>query len=172
MQDYASFLYVNEWRSDRFACKGCGMFLRFNNTEEPTAAPDNVGNPGANFVLGVDNTTFVGTLQRYASIDTSRPFLVLLSSNISWGNHPELSGSGTVMMLARPVVLVGQAGIKTSLDLGMKANKALLTARHSNVTFDNVILENLAYGDRASGQQLSGLSLVNTFNMWFFFFDR
>eukprot|EP00775_Hariotina_reticulata_P001812 gene1812-2145_t len=170
--DYASFMYLNNWQIDGFSCRGCGMFLRFNNTEDPTAAPDDVAHPGANYALGVDNNTFVGVLQRYASIDTPRPFLVFLAANISWGNHPELSEPGTSMVLARPVVLVGQAGIKTSLDLGMKVNKALLTKQHSNITFDNVILENLAYGDRASGQQLSGLSLVNTFNLWFFFWDR
>jgi hypothetical protein len=47
-----------------------------------------------------------------------------------------------------------------------------LAGQYANVTLDGVFVENMAYGDRQSGNQLSGLSLINTFNMWFFYWDR
>lgn len=147
------------------------MFLQFQGLEGPSTAA-NSSLLGTNYLLGVDNATFVPALFKYATISTIRPFFVLLASNVTWGQHPLMSQPGSSISIARPVVIAGQQGVTTSLDLCMGVNKVLLTSQHANLSADGVIWENLAYGDRQSGNQLSGLSLVNTFNQWFFFWDR
>jgi hypothetical protein len=182
LQDYVSYVYVNSYSTAGFSCRGCGLFLQFEGSTGPSEAPDDTLQ-STNYLLGVSNATFVPSLLKYAMIDTVRPLFVLLSTNVSWGQHPlmqlpqqqqQQGGAAATAALAvgRPLVLAGQQGIRTSVDLGMAANKVSLAGQHANITIDGVILENLAYGDRQSGNQLSGLSLINTFNLWFFYWDR
>jgi hypothetical protein len=175
MQDYVSYVYINSYSSAGFSCRGCGLFLQFQGAQGPSEAPDDTLQ-GTNYLLGVNNATFVPALLKYATIDTVRPLFVLLSSNISWGQHPLMQQSAAAnaaaLAVGRPLVLAGQQGKETYLDFGMAVNKVSLAGAHANVTLDGVIVENLAYGDRQSGNQLSGLSLINTFNMWFFYWDR
>jgi hypothetical protein len=76
------------------------------------------------------------------------------------------------MELNRPVVLVGQAGITTALDMGMVANAVHLTGRYSNLTMHGLRHENLAFGDKRSSERASGLSLINPFNYWIAFWQR
>ncbi|KAF8057640.1 HT1 [Scenedesmus sp. PABB004] len=162
--DYSSFAYVAALSSEGLACRGCGVFLEFGGAPPgPTASP-NGGAPGVNYALGVTQAGFGDLLSRYATLESARPFLVLLGSNVTWGGAP--------LALGRPLVLVGQAGRLTSVDLGMRANQVSLAAAHANLTMDGLVVENLGYGDRQSGNLLSGLSLVNTFNLWFFLWDR
>jgi hypothetical protein len=126
-----------------------------------------------NYLLGVDNSTFIPSLMRYGSISSPRPFLVLLSSNITWGNHPILRKAPSGFMeLNRHVVIVGQYGQLTALDLGMVANAVYLTGPYSNVTLHGVVLENQGLGDRQSGSQVAGLSIMNPFNVWIFYWPR
>uniref|UniRef100_A0A383WJF9 Protein kinase domain-containing protein n=1 Tax=Tetradesmus obliquus TaxID=3088 RepID=A0A383WJF9_TETOB len=175
--DYVSYVYVSSFSSGGFSCRGCGLFLQFQGSNGPSEAADDTLQ-GTNYLLGVSNASFVPALLKYATIDTVRPLFVLLSSNISWGQHPlmqqQQGGSSPAAALAvgRPLVLAGQQGAATSLDLGMGVNKVSLAGQHANLTFDGLVIENLAYGDRQSGNQLSGLSLINTFNIWFFYWDR
>jgi hypothetical protein len=183
LQDYVSYVYVNSYSTAGFSCRGCGLFLQFEGSQGPSEAPDHTLQ-GTNYLLGVSNVTFVPSLLKYATIDTVRPLFVLLSANVSWGQHPlmqlpqqqqqQQGGAAATAALAvgRPLVVAGQQGIRTSVDLGMAVNKVSLAGQHANLTLDGIILENLAYGDRQSGNQLSGLSLVNTFNIWFFYWDR
>jgi hypothetical protein len=182
LQDYVSYVYVNSYSTAGFSCRGCGLFLQFEGSPGPSEAPDDTLQ-GTNYLLGVTNVTFVPSLLKYAAINTVRPLFVLLSTNVSWGQHPLMqqpqrqqqqggAAPTAALALGRPLVLAGQQGVKTSFDLGMAVNKVSLAGQHANITFDGVILENLAYGDRQSGNQLSGLSLVNTFNIWFFYWDR
>lgn len=177
LQDYMSYVYVSSFSSGGFSCRGCGLFLQFQGSNGPSEAADDTLQ-GTNYLLGVSNASFVPALLKYATIDTVRPLFVLLSSNISWGQHPSMqqqqggSAPAAALAVGRPLVLAGQQGAATSLDLGMGVNKVSLAGQHANLTFDGLVIENLAYGDRQSGNQLSGLSLINTFNIWFFYWDR
>ena len=77
------------------------------------------------------------------------------------------------MTINRPVVLLGQAGgVTTGIDLGMVANAVRLTDAFSNVTIHGLHTENLGFGDHLSGQTASGLSLINPFNYWIFYWPR
>jgi hypothetical protein len=76
------------------------------------------------------------------------------------------------MDLNRHVVIVGQHGQLTALDLGMVANAVHVMGPYSNVTLHGVVLENQGFGDRQSGSQVAGLSIMNPFNFWIFYWPR
>jgi hypothetical protein len=174
-------VYVASYSAPGLSCQGCGVFLRFADSSSssnssglalPTTTPDEAL-PAVNYLLGVDNSSFVPSLLRYGSINSPRPFLVLLSSNITWGRHPLIHDSpDSFMELNRPVVILGQHGHLTALDLGMVPNVVHLTGTYSNTTLHGVALENLAFGDRQSGSQVAGLSIMNPFNIWIFYWSR
>lgn len=184
-QDYVSFVYVSSYSAPGLTCNGCGVFLRFlragaaassssinSSWDQPTLTPDEP-RPAVNYLLAVDNSTFLPALQRYGSISSPRPLLLLLASNITWGGHPLLRAApGGHMQLNRPVILVAQYGMLTAMDLGMVANAVHITGAYSNVTFHGVSLENLGYGDRQSGSAPAGLSVMNPFNLWILYWPR
>lgn len=185
-QDYVSFVYVARYTAPGLSCNGCGVFLRFvgsgssansisgssSASNLPTSTPDEP-QPGVNYLLGVDNSTFIPSLVKYGSISSPRPFLVMLSSNITWGRHPLLKQQpGGYMELNRPVVILSQHGMLTAIDMGMVANSVHLTAAYSNLTLHGMHLENMGYGDRQSGQQSAGLSIMNPSNVWLLYWPR
>ena len=74
--------------------------------------------------------------------------------------------------LRRPVYLVGMGGAAVGIDWGMRVNLVRVHAPYGNITFHNLYLENLAYGDRESGRIAGGVSLVNSLNFWLLVYNR
>lgn len=100
LQDFSSYAYVDRWTAPRLTANGAGVFLRFSGgapdaatpaalLDPPTTTPDELQR-GVNYLLNVNNATFVPSLVRYGGIATPRQFLLLLTSNITWGRHPAL----------------------------------------------------------------------------------
>ena len=165
---------AQEMQENRF--QGAGIFLRpaaatagissSSSAIDPTAATTTTDN----YALGVDNNTFIPLLKRLAGDSTPQPLLLQLTSNISWGNHPDMPLEG--LDVSRPVYIVGRHGVKAGVDLGMKADMVSLTGGWSNMTLDNVVVENMATGTLKSVQNFNGITLANTLNCWFFLWDR
>lgn len=101
---------------------------------------------GVNYLLGVTNSSFVAVLETYMSLDTPVPFYMLLATNISWGQL--LPEGGEMMSINRPLFMAGQAGSLTGVDFGSRVNQVALTGQWSNVTFDELVLENMGLGNR------------------------
>lgn len=187
MQDYVSYVYMGSFAAPGLTCNGCGVFLQFSDSGSSSGSADGGGSdgrqlptltpdqprPAVNYLLNADNSTFVPALMRFASVSSPRPFLVLLSSNVTWGRHPALKKTPEgYMQVNRPAVIVGQHGHLTAVDLGMVANGVHLTGTHSNVTLHGVVVENQGFGDKQSGAQAAGLSIMNPFNLWLFYWPR
>lgn len=65
---------------------------------------------GVNYLLGVTNDSFVPALLRYGSILSPRPFLVLLTSNVTWGCSPALQAQPGMCRVQRHVHVQGWRG--------------------------------------------------------------
>lgn len=124
--------------------------------------------PGHNFVVATDQSTLQAVLQSGAAVRTAAPFLVYLSSNVS------LSTSKLkvrALAINRPLYLVGKTTDYTSIDFGMEVNTLVLGPLGS-VTFNELVLENLAPGDTASAALAGPYEVLMSYHMWAVVFNR
>lgn len=99
---------------------------------------------------------------------TAAPFLVYLSSNVS------LSTSKIkvrALAINRPLYLVGKTTDYTSIDFGMEVNTLVLGPLGS-VTFNQLVLENLAPGDTASAALAGPYEVLMSYHLWAVAFNR
>jgi hypothetical protein len=168
VQDNKTYLYIDTWQSEAATIRSSGLYLT-SKTLVPDG-PHDLTALGGNFLLEVDNDTFNPLLLKYGSVETEEPLLMHIVSNITWAPHPNLPPAG--LDIRRPVYLVGMRGLTVGIDFGMEVNRVRVHCPFGNVTFHNLYLENLAYGDRVTGAVAHGLSLVNPSNLWFFTVNR
>lgn len=100
--------------------------------------------PGCN-MRAVDNQTLVQTLLRDATNASSMPLLIRVVSNSTLG-----VGITHSIPIRRPIVLLGMVSAPTSIDMGMVVNQLNVTLPYGKVTWQSVILENLAPGEHMS----------------------
>lgn len=96
--------------------------------------------PGCN-IRTVNNETLVPTLQRDATINTTQPLLVRITSNVTLG--PGLEGP---IVVQRPVLLLGTSSAPISVDMGMMVNHLHVLAPTAQLAWQALVLENLAPG--------------------------
>jgi hypothetical protein len=96
--------------------------------------------PGCN-MRSVDNKTLVQTLLRDATNVSTVPLLIRVVSNTTLG-----VGITHSIPIRRPIVLLGMVSSPTSIDMGMVVNQLNVTLPHGKITWQSVILENLAPG--------------------------
>jgi hypothetical protein len=89
----------------------------------------------------VDNKTLVQTLLRDATNVSTVPLLIRVVSNTTLG-----VGITQSIPIRRPIVLLGMVSSPTSIDMGMVVNQLNVTLPHGKITWQSVILENLAPG--------------------------
>jgi hypothetical protein len=126
---------------------GVGIFIK--STAAAAAAPATTAAAaagGVNYLLGVTNSTFLEAVETYAALDTPVPFFMLLATNISWGQ--QLPESGETLAVNRHLYLAGQGGVLTAIDFASRVNQVALTGQWSNITFDELVLENQGIGNR------------------------
>ncbi|KAF8060546.1 RPL6 [Scenedesmus sp. PABB004] len=132
------------------------------------AAPGSPPPPAGCNVRTVDNATLVPTLLRAAGVATPEPLLMLITSNATLG--PGL-GPGAVPV-ARPVVLAGLYSVPTSVDLGMVVNQLNVTAPHSKVFWQSLLLENAGPGDATSSVMAPPYSAAVSANIYAVYCNR
>jgi hypothetical protein len=89
----------------------------------------------------VDNTTLIPTLMRDAAVASPDTLLFRVVSNITLG--PGILRS---IPIRRPILLYGMVSAPTSVDLGMVVNQLNVTLPHGQITWQGLVLENLAPG--------------------------
>jgi hypothetical protein len=100
--------------------------------------------PGCN-MRSVDNKTLVPTLLRDATNVSTVPLLIRVMSNVTLG-----VGITRSIPIRRPIVLLGMVSSLTSIDMGMVVNQLNVTLPYGKITWQSVVLENLAPGERVS----------------------
>jgi hypothetical protein len=90
----------------------------------------------------VDNKTLVPTLIRDAGISTSDMLLIRLTDNVTLG--PGITHS---IPIRRPILLLGMVSAPTSVDMGMVVNQLNVTPPYGQITWQGLVLENLAPGE-------------------------
>jgi len=96
--------------------------------------------PGCN-ARSVGDETLISTLRQDATINTTTPLLIRLFSNVTLGANLE-----SPIVFARPVVIVGASSAPVSVDLQMVVNQFNVTRRNAQLSWQAVVLENLAPG--------------------------
>lgn len=123
---------------------------------------------GRNFVLASGQSTLPSVLQAAASVRSAQPFLVYLSSNATLTVATLRVRS---LPVNRPLVLVGKVTDITGLNFGMEVNTLLLGPQGS-LTFDQLVLENLAPGDARSLALAGPYEVLMGYHLWAVSFDR
>jgi hypothetical protein len=80
-------------------------------------------------------------LLRDAANATSQPLLLRVVANVTLG-----PGINQSIPIRRPVVLLGMVSAPTSVDLGMVVNQLNVTLPFGKITWQSLVLENLAPG--------------------------
>jgi hypothetical protein len=122
-------------------------------------------------LVQVNNASLVPTVLAYAGQHTSVPLLVYINSNVTLANVDDLAPYG--IPVNRPLVLAGLASVNTSMDFGMVVEQ--LNASQSNtssVTFQYMVLENLAPGGEATSRASGPFSVLIQNNVFAVYFDR
>ncbi|KAF6252064.1 hypothetical protein COO60DRAFT_1673833 [Scenedesmus sp. NREL 46B-D3] len=127
------------------------------------------------YVLAATNSTLLQLLQQLNSqqVPPGGPLLIHLATNVSlaprfWGSAWPAGG----LAVRRSVVFVGSSWQPTSIDLGMEVGQVLMQGEAANITMFNLALENLAYGDEASGVLADGTSILLPSQLWAFHYRR
>jgi hypothetical protein len=122
-----------------------------------------------NYVLSCDNHTFVPYLTYAARKAVPVPVLVFVTSNVTL-KKPPVPEEG--IMINRPLYLIGLSSTPTSLDFHMVVNQLVMLSTYSNMTMSNLVLENLAPGDKRSAAVARPISVSVTANLWALLYDR
>lgn len=93
-------------------------------------------------VRSANNTSLIPTLLKDAAIETNKPLLIRILANVSLG-----VGLSQPIQIRRPVVLLGLTSALVSVDLGMAVNTLNVTAPGAQLSWQGVVLENLAPGE-------------------------
>lgn len=147
LQDRKSFLHVPAWSNNDTS------LLAVTLVTAPCAVAYDArlgtadwAPPAECNLLAADNTTLVPVLLRNASIFTSEPLLIRITSNATLGHG--LRGS---IPIRRPVILLGLASAVTSMDMGMVVNQVNVTGPNGTLVWQALVLENLAPGRLEGG---------------------
>jgi hypothetical protein len=145
LQDNSSYAYVSG-ELDGAMLNGVGIFIKPTAVVASPATTAAAAVGGVNYLLEVNNSTFLQALETYAAIDTHVPLFMQLATNISWGH--QMPEAGEPLAINRQLALAGQGGVLTAIDFASRVNQVALTGQWSNITFDGLVLENLGIGDR------------------------
>jgi hypothetical protein len=96
--------------------------------------------PGCNLRTAT-NKNLAQVLLRDAANATSQPLLLRVVANVTLG-----PGINQSIPIRRPVVLLGMVSAPTSVDLGMVVNQLNVTLPFGKITWQSLVLENLAPG--------------------------
>lgn len=146
-QDGTSFLNIPSW-SDAYTelstvtiLTGPCIIPSANYSQPIQAVLNRMGDvPGCN-VRSANNQTLIPILQRDATINTTQPLLVRLVSNVTLGANLERP-----IDFGRPVLILGASSAPVSVDLQMVVNQFNVTRRNAQLSWQAVVLENLAPG--------------------------
>jgi hypothetical protein len=89
----------------------------------------------------VDNTTVIPTLLQDAGTTSQQLLLVSLIANVTLG-----PGISNAIPIRRPILMLGMVSALTSVDLGMVVNQLNVTPPFGQITWQSLVLENLAPG--------------------------
>jgi hypothetical protein len=150
-QDHASFLHVNSWFNAHTTWQSVGLLVADSledalATSIPPAAGGSKAAAGRrlagtaaqaadaagmrNYVLAVDNSSAVPQMVARCGIATPVPVLLYVTSNLTLSKPPVPAAGIDVL---RPLVLVGLAGSKVSLDFAMQVNQVSALVGMSNM---------------------------------------
>jgi hypothetical protein len=93
-------------------------------------------------VRTANDTSLIPTLLKDAAIKTNKPLLIRIIANVSLG-----AGLNQPIQIRRPVMLLGMTSALVSVDLGMAVNTLNVTAPGAQLSWQGVVLENLAPGE-------------------------
>lgn len=96
--------------------------------------------PGCS-MRSADNKTLVQTLLRDAANATTQPLMIRIVANVTLG--PGISQS---IPIRRPIIFLGLVSAPTSIDMGMVVNQLNVTLPYGEITWQSLVLENLAPG--------------------------
>ena len=115
-KDGASYLVVPKAQLGPLSLATAGAFTARGALPSPAGSPG--PGSGANYALGVDNTTFHALLSAHGAANTTVTLLLLLTGNVTLAPHPALPAGG--FNITRPVVMMGVDGVTTGIDFGGK----------------------------------------------------
>lgn len=167
LQDNSTYVHVLQWSDESTVAVSVGLLLDVGGAS-PSVLAGSQPAPGHNFMLAVDSTTLLSVMQFGAAVRTPTPFLMYLSSNISFSSALL---KVQVLPVNRPLLLVGLSTDNTSIDFGMEVNTLQLGPLGS-ITLNQVILENLAPGDARSAELAGPYEVSMTYYLWPVAFDR
>jgi hypothetical protein len=122
-------------------------------------------------LVQVNNASLVPTLLAYAGQRTSVPLLVYINSNVTLASVDDVAPYG--IPVNRPLILAGLASVNTSMDFGMVVEQLNASqANSSSVTFQSLVLENLAPGGEATSRASGPFSVLIQNNLFAVYFDR
>jgi hypothetical protein len=146
LQDRASFLHVNSWFDAHTTWQSVGLLVADSLQEAlATSAPPApagadavagrrlaaaVGGSVRNYVLAADNSSVVPQMVVRCGVSTPDALLLYLTSNVTLSKPPVPAAGIDVL---RPLVLVGLAGSKVSLDFAMQVNQVSPAMRAAGV---------------------------------------
>lgn len=160
-------MHVPYWSDETTTAVNVGLLLAVTG-QSPSALAGMQPLSGRNFVLAADSTTLLSVMQSGAAVRTSVPFLMYLSSNVSFSSALL---KVRVLPVNRPLLVVGLSMDNTSIDLGMEVNTLQLGPQGS-ISFSSVILENLAPGDARSAALAGPYEVAMAYYVWAVAFDR
>lgn len=96
--------------------------------------------PGCNLRTAT-NKNLAQVLLRDAANATSQPLLIRVVANVTLG-----PGINQSIPIRRPVVLLGMVSAPSSVDMGMVVNQLNVTLPFGKITWQSLVLENLAPG--------------------------
>jgi hypothetical protein len=167
LQDNSTFVHVPQWSDAHTTANNVGLLLAVNGAS-PSVLAGTEPAPGRNFVLAADSSTLLSVMQLGAAVRTSVPFLMYLSSNISFSSAQL---KVRILPVNRPLIVVGLSTDNTSIDFGMEVNSLQLGPLGS-ITLLQAILENLAPGDARSAELAGPYEVSMTYYLWAVAFDR
>ncbi|KAF6262439.1 hypothetical protein COO60DRAFT_627220 [Scenedesmus sp. NREL 46B-D3] len=133
------------------------------------SAADTGPPPKYGYVLSASNETFVPLMQWLGGINTAAQALLYFDENVTL-SKPPVPQAG--MLLQRPMAVVGLSSALTGIDLAMQTNSIIMSSRWSNLTFDSLVLENMAPGDARSAEVARPLSVSSANNLWALYYNR
>lgn len=156
MQDGKSFLHIPSWSNNNTELLAVTLGAAHCQvaTAERSGTPQEPFDwqpaPGCN-LMAADNATLVPMLLANASVRTSEPLLIRITTNVTLGRN--IRGS---VPIRRPVILLGMASALTSVDLEMVVNQLNVTPPTGTLVWQGLVLENLAPGG-VGGAELAWL---------------
>lgn len=148
MQDGTSFLNIPYWSDNSTELStvtimtGPCIIPQQNLTQPIAGVLRSMADVKGCNVRSVSNDTLIPILRRDATINTTQPLLVRLISNVTLGANVD-----PPIVLGRPVLIIGASSSLVSVDLGMVVNQFNVTRRNAQLSWQSVVLENIAPGE-------------------------